>query len=440
MSRTLFALLVLAAPLLADDKPKPRAKLLGTIKVNKLVEQAVWTPDAKHLILIAEGKGLVVSREQLGDDTPAKPVAEFDVPTGGAKFGVTPDGTELFAVVSAGARFNAETRLCYWAMKDLVEGKKKAKPDRTVDLEADNPTGFALSADGKSLFGVFIEPRPGGTPLGGLPQQVGKVLRLDTKTGDSVETVADLNMEDSTLLGATSHPESGRVFAHFQTTDEHVVRCIDPTTKKRKWERKIDSPAAFLTGQSPKVSPAGNAVVAFVSHQGQANPAGPPGLSGVGQPILPGQVSGTRPLLLDAETGKVIAEMGGEETISCEVCDFSHDGKLMFGWLSSAVGMRYTAWDGTTGKPLKTWARGAGALSAAFAPGKHELATVEQVGNGGYQLPVAPNGPGGPLLEFDRRSAFYDPFQLPPTPPLPPTDAPAYYSIVGVWNLAPLVK
>lgn len=437
MSRTLLALLLLAAPLVANDKPKPRAKLLGTIKVNKMVDQVVWTPDAKHLILIAEGKGMVVSREQLGDDTPAKPVAEFDLPTGAARFGVTPDGTELFAVVSAGARFNAETRLCYWVLKDLLEGKKKAKPDRSVDLEADNPTGFALSADGKSLFGSFVEPRPGGTPLGGLPQQVGKVLRMDTKTGDTVETVADLDVEDGTLLGATSHPESGRVFAHFQTIDEHVIRCIDPSTKKKKWERKIDSPAAYMTGQAPKVSPTGKAVVAFVSNQGP--PVVPDNLPRPGLPPLPGQVAGIRPLLLNAETGAVVAEMGGEDTSGCEVCDFSSDGKLMFGWLQSSVGMRYTAWDGTTGKPLKTWARSAGGLSAAFAPGKHELATVEQVPSGGYQLPVAPNGPGLPQFEFDRR-AFYDPLLTQPPAVVPPADAPVSYSIVGVWILAPLVK
>jgi hypothetical protein len=439
MSRALFALLLLAAPLAADDKPKPRAKLLGTLKVNKLVELAVWTPDARHLILIAGGKGLVLGREQLGDDTPAKPVAEFDVPAGGAKFGVTPDGTELFAVVSAGARFNAETRMCYWALKDLLEGKKKAKPDRTVDLEADNPTGFALSADGKSLFAVTVDRRPGVTPNGGLPVQAGKVLRLDTKSGDTAETVADLGMEDGTLLGAAVHPETGRVFAQYPTADEHVIRCIDAPTKKRKWERAIDSQGAFLNGQPPKVSPNGKVVVAFVSHQGQLNPAGPPGLPGVGQPGQPGQVAGTRPLLLDAETGKVIAEMGGEDTTACDVCDFSHDGKLLFGWLQSANGMRYTAWDGATGKPLKTWSRNVGALSAAFAPGKHELATVEQVGNGGYQLPAAPNGPGGPLLEFDRRSVFYDPLLTTPAV-VPPADTPVSYSIVGVWNLAPLVK
>lgn len=438
MSRTLLALLLLAAPLAANDNPKPRAKLLGTIKVNKLVDQVVWTPDAKHLILIAEGKGLVVSREQLGDDTPAKPVAEFELPAGAARFGVTPDGTELFAVVSAGARFHAETRLCYWALKDLVEGKKKAKPDRSVDLEADNPSGFALSADGKSLFAVTVDPRPGVTPNGGLPQQVGKVLRLDTKTGDTAETVADLDVEDATLHGASVHPETGRVFAHFQTLDEHVVRCIDPSTKKRKWERKIDSPAAYMTVQPPKVSPTGKTVVAYVSNQGpQVLPGAPGGLPLPGGGA-PGQVAGIRPLLLNADTGAVIAEMGGEDTTGCLVCDFSHDGKLLFGWLQSAVGMRYIAWDGTTGKPLKTWARNAGGLSAAFAPGKHELATVEQVGNGGYVPPA--NQPVGPYLELDRR-AFYDPLQpIPPTPPLPPADVPVSYSIVGVWNLAPLMK
>ena len=170
---------LLAAPVLPDEKPKPRAKLLGTVKLDKRVQQVCWTHDAKHLIVVTDEKAMVIGRDQLGEDAPVKPIAEFALPVGGMSlFGVTPDGTELYALVSAG-RINAETRLCYWTLKDLLDGKKKAKPDRVVSLEADNPNHFAFSADGRSLYAVVGEQRRGEAvqPNGAL-QFTGKLLRL----------------------------------------------------------------------------------------------------------------------------------------------------------------------------------------------------------------------------------------------------------------------
>ena len=82
MARTLLIALLLATPLLAaptppEEKPKPRAKLLGTVKLDKRVQEVCWTPDAKHLIVVADEKALVIGRDQLGEDAPAKPIAEF---------------------------------------------------------------------------------------------------------------------------------------------------------------------------------------------------------------------------------------------------------------------------------------------------------------------------------------------------------------------------
>ena len=142
MARSLLIALLLTGPLLAapvppDEKPKARVKLLGTVKLDKRVQQVCWTHDAKHLIVVTDEKALVIGRDQMGEDAPVKPIAEFALPVGGmCKFGVTPDGTELYALVTAG-RINAETRLCYWTLKDLLDGKKKMKQIGRVSIPPD---------------------------------------------------------------------------------------------------------------------------------------------------------------------------------------------------------------------------------------------------------------------------------------------------------------
>lgn len=433
----LLGILLLAGPLVAapvppDEKPKPRPKLLGTLKLDKRVEQAVWTPDAKHLILITEVKGLVVGRDQLGEDAAPKPLAEFDLPAGGgSKFGVTPDGAELFAITSAGYRFNAETRLCFWTLKELLDGKKKAKPDRVVSLEADNPTGFALAAGGRGLLACVSQARGGGAVLpNGLPAQVGKVLRLSAKTGDIGEEVVSLDEPDATLVGAAVHPESGRVFAHFQSAGEHVVRAIDTTTRKAKWERKFEQAGQQASGFGPRASPDGAVVVAFCSRQLQVPQSGvvpPPG-----QPVPLTTMISSSPHLLNAATGEVIADLGGDDVYSSDVGDFSADGKLVFGWLNRAGGMQYVAWEAKTGKPLKTWNRGSGDLSAAFAPGRHELAVVERT-----STPVYGPGSGQPFNPFGSDLKLQDSLWLQPAREVIRTD---HTSVIGVWDLAPLAK
>lgn len=428
----LAAATVLAAPVPPDDgpKPKPRPKLLGTLKLDKRVEQALWTPDARHLILIAETKGLVVGRDQLGEDAAPKPVAEFDLPAGGgSRFGITPDESELFAVASAGGRFNAETRLCFWTLKDLLDGKKKAKPDRVVSLEVDNPASFALTAGGKGLMACVTEPRAGGAVLpNGLPAQAGKVLRLSARTGDVIDEVLTLDEPDATLVGATAHPGAGRVFAHFQTGDDHVVRAIDTTTKKAKWERKFEQPANQGGGVGPKVSPDGKVVVAFCSRMVQVPQPG--FVPQPGQPVPVNTVVSVSPQLLDAATGEVVANLGGEDVYSSDVSDFSPDGKLIFGWLSRPNGMQYLVWEAKTGKPLKRWTRGSGDLSAGFAPTGHALLTVERTSTPIYGPPV-----GGQPFGSDIK--LQDSIWIQPQRDIIRTD---HTSVIGVWDLAPLVK
>ena len=317
MARSLLMALLLAAPLSAapappEEKPKPRAKLLGTVKLDKRVQEVCWTPDAKHLIVVTDVKGLVIGRDQMGEDAPAKPIAEFAVPAGGvSKFGVTPDGTELYALVSAG-RINAETRLCYWTLKDLLDGKKKMKPDRVVSLEADNPNHFAHSADGRSLYVVVSESRAGTVLQPNGQQYTGKLLRLSTKTGDIAEEWMPLDLPNATLVGAAIHPESGKVFAHFKTAEEHVVRCFDRAGKKEKWERTFPQPSPHANMvNDPKVSPDGEVVVAFWYRQFQTPQPG--AIPQPGQPLPLMSVNTVSPQLLNATTGAVIADLGGDD-------------------------------------------------------------------------------------------------------------------------------
>ena len=441
MARSLLMVLLLTAPLLAapvlpDEKPKPRAKLLGTVKLDKRVQEVCWTPEAKHLIVVTDEKALVIGRDQLGEDAPAKPIAEFALPAGGmSKFGVTPDGTELYALVSA-ARINAETRLCYWTFRDLLDGKKKLKPDRVVSLEVENPIHFAFSADGKSLYVVASEPRASTVlQANGQPQQIGKVLRLSTKTGDIAEEWMTLDLPNATLLGAMVHPGSGKVFAHFQTAEEHVVRCFDRAGKKEKWERTFSQPSPNGNmGNSPKVSPDGRVVMAMWTRQFQTVQPGAVPQPGQLLPMV--VVQSIRPQLLNVGNGEVIADLGGDDVQNSEVIDFSTDGKLMFGWQYRNGGMQSVVWETKSGKPLKTWNRGSGDVTAAFAPGRHELAIVERSQT---QLPshLTPERiHGGILMGTDGMQPQMIQAQLQQLPVL----RIEHTTIIGVWDLAPPVK
>ena len=442
MARTLLIALLLATPLLAaptppEEKPKPRAKLLGTVKLDKIVIEVCWTPDAKHLILITDEKGLVIGRDQIGEDAPIKPIAEFALPVGGTcKFGMTPDGTELYAMVTA-RRINAETRLCYWTLKDLLDGKKKAKPDRVVSLEVDKPSTFALSADGRSLYTVVSEPRRGGLlQPNGLRPQIGKVLRSSTKTGDIAEEWMPLDLPNATLVGAAVHTVSGKVFAHFQTAEEHVVRCFDRAGKKEKWERTFPQPLPNgNVGDGPKVSPDGRVVVAYWSRQ--FSTVQPGAVPQPGQPPPLVAVYTNCPQLLNATNGEVIADLGGDDVYNSEVIDFSPDGKLMFGWLKRNGGLESVLWETKSGKPLKTWNRGSGDLTAAFAPGRHELAIVEHTTHNSNPSHLTPERiHGGILMETDGADLQYirNVFRQQRVPRVEEE------SIIGVWDLAPLVK
>ncbi len=424
MARSLLIALLLAtriaaAPVPAEEKPKPRAKLLGTVKLNEYVNSVCWTPDAKHLILLTKDKGQLIGRDQLGEDTPAKPIAEFALPVGWiAKFGVTPDGAELYAM-SVADRLNSEHRLCYWNLKDLLDGKSKAKPDRSVSLEMDRPNVVCPSSDGKTLFATISQPRDGGgvLPRNVEPQRIGQVIQLSTRTGDRAEERTVLDLPDATLLGSVIHAGSGRVFAHFLSVEEHAIRCFERGAKKEKWDRKMAATPQQnnLGSHYPQLSPDGHRLVVFWCRSIQSiDPNAAPQQGRRPQMLSTPAVS---PQLLNADTGELIADLGGDDTTDCQILDFSSDSRFMFGWLRRNTGQEFTVWEMKAGLPLKSWKRGFSDVTAAFAPGRHELAIVERTQQQVLSSVRNPNG------EIEQRVYRVD-----------------HTGILGVWDLTALGK
>lgn len=412
-----------AAP--PEVKPKPRPALVGTLKVADKVTQVVWSPDGKHLVLLTDKRGMVVGRDQLGEDATPTPLSEFDLPAGElVKAGFTPDGSELYAVAAAGPRVNAETRLCYWAVRGLLAGGKKAKPDRVVKLDADNPIAFAF-ADGKSAVAVVSEPREGPVVLYSLAPRAGKVVRVDAKTGDVTDTLVELSDPDDTLVGATAHPASGRVFAHFHSSDS-VVRCVDAGTRKARWERVIEGNGGHQGSACPVVAPDGSVLAV-----GGARPVQLPQWNGAGQPMRFAQFQSFRMHLLDGDTGKPIADLGADDAYNCRAGGFSADGRLLFGWVSRHSGTQYTVWEARSGKVLKVWDRQSNDVTAGFAHAGHDLAIVERTQAQVLVVADADKPPSSGEVVVE------NPHQLNQYGRITRTK---HTSVVGVWDLAPLAK
>ncbi len=438
--RTLLKLLLVAGPLLAapvpatDDKPKLRAKLLGTLVVSTRVQSVFWTPDGKHLVLVGDKRVIVYPRDQVGTPAP-KPVAAFDRPDVYGEVGQTGDGG-LWVLAPAGNKVNAENRLHFWSAKSLVSpGEPKA--DRVIDLEADNPTGAVVSADGRSVFATLMTTRalPNGNGNRDSVEYLPKFLRLSAKTGDVVKATPLADLTEGRYAGSAFDPRTGQLYLAVHAGDETVVSCRDLDGGKPVWERKLplkpdlDSFGVFV------LSPDGSRI----AYRQPTLTVVPPGGFGGGPPPRGGGAGGGRPiqvaytststlLTFDAKTGEPGAKLAKADIRGAGGHSFSADGRLLFATLTTTEGSKLGVWEVKSGAELKTWARGRADVDGTFAPSGFELAIVERERKDvlGPRVTV-PNG-----FNRDGSQQLWDTRQE--------VVRVEYTSTVGVWDLSPVVK
>lgn len=438
LSLLLFTLPLLAAPVRdAEEKAKPRAKLLGTLVVSAQVQSLHWTADGKHLVLVTDQRVLVYPRDQVGVDKP-KPLTAFDRPDKYGEVGMTADGG-LWVLAPAGQKVNAENRLHLWSAKTLLAGGEP-KADRVIDLEADNPNGLIPLADGSSVFATVMTTRqiqnanPNG-PRNSSYEYLPKFLRLSTKTGDVVKQTAFADLSEDRYAGSAFDPRTGRLYLAVHAGDETVVSCRDPDGGKPLWEKKLplkpdlDSLGVFV------LSPDGSRVayrqptltVQQPGGGGGFAPRGGGGGPGGGRP-QPVSYSSTSTLVtLDAKTGEPGAALAKADTHSANGHSFSADGRLLFAAVGTVEGHKLGVWEATGGAELKVWERGRADVNGAFAPSGYELAIVERERKDVYGPRVAvPSGYStGSGQQWDTRQEVIR------------TD---YISTVGLWDLSPVVR
>lgn len=435
---------VLAAPVPPEEKPKPRAKLVGTLTIGAPVGSALWSPDGGHLILVTDKRVLVYARDQIGADKP-KPLTAFDRPDSYGEVGMTPDGG-LFVLAPAGQKVNAENRLYRWSAKTLT-GAGEPKPDKVIDLEADNPRGALPSADGGSLYATMMTSRPvaNANPNGwrGSVEYLPTFLRLSMKTGDVAKRVAFSDLSQDRYAGSAVDPRTGRLYMATHTEAETTVVCREADGGKLVWEKKlpvkpdVDSIGTFLLSpdggkllfRQPTLTvvPQGGGGGVQFGPGGFGPGGGRAGGGGGGQPRAVSYQSTSTLVTFDAKTGEIGPELSKGDLHGGQGYAFSSDGRLLFASISTAEGGKLGVWETKTGNEVKAWTRSNADVSGVFAPNGYELAIIER-----EQKPVygpsqyVPNGQGrdGSQMWTTRQEVVRTEFT----------------STIGLWDLAPLVK
>lgn len=411
--RTLLALALLtpilvAAPVPEDkEKPKPRAKLLGTLTTDAAVTSAFWLSDGKHFALVTRDKLTVYPRDSFASNPP-KPLATLDRPDSARwEAGPTSDGG-LFVLSPAGDRLNAENTLYVWSARTL-QGGGEPKPDRTVTLEVDNPQGLTFSSDGGSLFAMVIArgPKVKGSPM--------RFVRLSAKTGDVRKVVPFDDLSEDRYLTHAFDPRTGRLYLATTTAANELaaVQCREADGGKQLW-------SATLPGQ-PNPQGVSNTATLLVSANGQRLVVHHP--TRLVRPNARPQ-PGARPefdygraiTVLNTEKGEVIPDAGHEPVLENQRAAapaVSSDGRLLF----TAINSRVAVTDLKTGTEVKAWERPGANAVAAFQPGGYELLLVER--ETPAPSPVSPSPTTGEGGRRETREAK---------------------SIVGVWDFDPVVK
>jgi len=430
-----------AAPVPAEEKPKPRAKLVGTITLNVSVQSAFWTPDGGHLILVTDKRVLVYARDQIGAEKP-KALTAFDRPDSHEAVGLTPDGG-LFVLAPAGQKVNAENRLYRWNAKALTGGGEP-KADKVIDLEADNPQGATPSADGSSLYSTVMTTRPvaNANPNSrrGSYEYLPTFLRLNMKTGDVMKRVAFSDLSQDRYAGSTVDPSTGRLYLATHTEAETTVTCRE-ADGKQVWEKKLPVKPDVDSLGSFRLSPDGGKLLfrqptlTVEQPGGGGNPFGQGGFGpgggragGGGGPARPVSYTSTATLMtFDTKNGEIGPDLSKGDIRGGQGHSFSSDGRLLFASVHTAEGGKLAVWETKTGNEVKAWARAYADVSGAFAPNGYELAIVErdqkQVFGPTQNVPSG-QGRDGSQMWTSRQDVVRTEFT----------------STIGLWDLAPLVK
>lgn len=449
--RPLLALLLvvpvlLAAPVpTAEEKPKPRAKLLGTLTLSVPVVSAFWTPDSGHLILVTDKRVLVYPRDQVGAEKP-KPLTAFDRPDSHGEVGLSPDGG-LFILAPAGRKVNTENRLYRWSAKTLTGGGEP-KPDKVIDLEADNPQWAALSADGASLYATLLTTRPVPSANPNTPRNsveyLPTFLRMSTKTGDVAKQVAFSDLSQDRYAGSMIDSRTSRLYLATHTEAETTVTCREADSGKQVWEKKLpvkpdtDSIGVFLLSsdgsrilyRQPTLTvqqPGG-----FGGQGGFGGPGGPGGFAPPGgRAARPGQpvsyTSSAALVTFDTKNGEVGPELSKVDLQGGGGYSFSTDGRLLFAQTYAANSGKLAVWDIKTGAEVKVWTRTNADVSGVFAPNGYELTIVERERKEVYgPAQNIPSGQGrdGSQMWTTRQDVVRT----------------EYSSTIGLWDLVPVVK
>lgn len=444
----LFAALTApAAPVPADpDRPKPRPRLTATAAIPAEVEDVIWLPDAKHLVLkCGDGTARVIRRDQFGDDEPAvKPVAELKLPPRAGELQLGADGEELYTLAATGGKLTTESRAYFWSVKRLLDGKDGTKPDRIVSLEVDVPSAGTLVGrqfvvpvvESRKVPGPNLQPGFGGAP-GGMPggwdgsdrrptEYTARFDRLNAKTGDKTGEWARFDDADASFAAHAVDAKTGRMYVQLHAAEETLVRCLDLSTGKQVWERKLAGQPHKQMTTAPVPSRDGG-LLAVTQSVLVARPVGQPG-GGPARGGQPQRVSYTvmsGAVLLNAKTGDPI-DLPLDEGTTARFTHFSADGRLLVGFLTRENSAGQVAvWDTKTGKVVRTW-NTRGNVIFEFAPSGHELLVVERERKEVYGPSVAvPQGygQGGQQWTTTREVIRTD-----------------HKSVLGVWDLTSLAK
>ncbi|MCU0702821.1 MAG: hypothetical protein MUF18_02400 [Fimbriiglobus sp.] len=408
LSTLLLTAILNAAPVPEDkEKPKPRAKLLGTVTVNAEVLSAFWLADGKHFALATLDHVLVYPREAIGTDAP-KPLTTLSRPDHRRSFvDRGPDGG-LFLSYYPTDKVNAESRLSLWTAKTLLAGGAP-KPDRVVELD-DGVSGVTPSSDGRTLFAVIYDRRPKTQQLDT------RFVRLSGTTGNERASLrlADMVTEGDGLLGYRFDPNTDRLYLATITADRSgmELQCREADGGKRLWTARLPGePAPVEFGQFADISASDGGRVVVVRHSVRLVRPVPPNQRPPGG--RPEFTRGEAITVIDGQTGEVRVAASREpkgESSRESAAAVSPDGRLVF----ANTGERLSVWEVATGEEVKGWERPAVSVLAAFAPKGKELLLVQREWRDVFA--PAPPGRNAPRLRTEDTST------------------------AGLWDLSPVLK